>query len=346
MYAQQLSAFYLIALGLVPFITRRREMIIRACVGIGIALVVYAPWLVNIPSQLNKVGSYYWIPQPNLSRFFVMIRSFLAGWLEFPAALTLITLALANILVIFLVIQVIFYLRRPRRDKSERNLLLLVLWLFVAPVVLMWLFSQWRPVYLDRGLIPSALMLYMALAWLFTRGGLPRSVAGVLGTAGLVLVVIGLYTHYTWTTFPNSPFREADAYIRANWQDADVVVHQDKISALPMIYYDRELMQRYVGDVAGAPDDTLALPTQEMLGLLADACIQQAAQGAARIWYVTLERAEQESEILFEQTGTSTLNSELTWLNTHYTLSSEQHLNDLNIYLFTATNAALSTDCE
>jgi mannosyltransferase len=346
MYAQQLSAFYLVALGLVPFMTRQRETIIRACVGIGVSLIVYAPWLVNIPSQLNKVGSYYWIPQPDISRFFVTIRTFLAGWLEFPSAMTLITLALANILVIFLIIQVIFYLRRPRRAKSEHNLLLFVLWLFVTPVVLMWLFSQWRPVYLDRGLIPSALMLYMALAWLFTRGGLPRPVTAVLDAAGIVLVVIGLYIHYTWATFPNSPFREADAYIRANWQDTDVVVHQDKISALPMIYYDRELTQRYVADEAGASDDTLALPTQEMLGLLADACIQQAAQGAPRVWYITLERAEQESESLFQETGTSTLNNELTWLNTHYTLSSEQHLNDLNVYLFTATDAALSTDCE
>jgi mannosyltransferase len=346
MYAQQLSAFYLIALGLVPLVTRQREMIIRASVGIGIALVVYAPWLVNIPSQLNKVGSYYWIPQPDLSRFFVTVRTFLAGWLEFPSTTTLLTLALANILVIFLIIQVIFYRRRPRRDKSERNILLLVLWLFAAPIVLMWLISQWRPVYLDRGLIASALMLYMALAWLFTRGGLPRPVAGVLGAVGIALVVIGLYTHYTWATFPNSPFREADAYIRANWQENDVIVHQDKISALPMIYYDRELMQRYVGDEAGASDDTLALPTQEMLGLLASACLQEAAQSAPRVWYITLERAEQEAEILFQRTGTSTLNNELTWLNTHYSLASEQHLNDLNIYLFTTTDAVLSTDCE
>ena len=42
--------------------------------------------------------------------------------------------------------------------------LLFVLWLFAAPIGLMWLFSQVRPVYLDRGLIASALMLYIAFA--------------------------------------------------------------------------------------------------------------------------------------------------------------------------------------
>jgi hypothetical protein len=345
MYAQQLSAFYLVALGLVPFITRRRDLIMRVIVGTVIALLVYAPWLVNIPSQLNKVGSYYCIPQPDLSRFFITTRSFLVGWIEYRGTALLVTLALANILVIFLIIQVIFYLRRPRRDKAERNNLLLTLWLCGLPVVLMWLFSQWRPVYLDRGLIASAMMLYVALAWMFTRGGLPRPVAGVLGAIGLVLVAIGLPTQYTWATFPNSPFREADAYIREQWQDGDVIVHQDKISALPMIYYDRELTQRYIGDEAGASDDTLALPTQEALGLLADECLQVATQGAPRIWFITLDRAEQ--EVQAEETSEAAPIAELVWLNAHYTLADTQELNDLNIYLYVNPDpAALSADCE
>ncbi len=347
MYAQQLSAFYLIALGLVPFLAQRRDMIVRMCIGIGIALLVYAPWLVNIPSQLDKVGSYYWIAKPELSRFLVTTRTFLAGWLEFRDAALLITLALANILVIFLIVQVFFYLRRPRRDTSERWALFFVLWLFAAPVVLMWLISQWRPIYLDRGLIASALMLYLALAWLFTRSGLPRPVAVLLGTVGIVLAAIGLYTHYTWATFPNSPFRQADEYIRANWEEGDLVVHQDKISALPMIYYDRTLIQRYVGDEPGAPDDTLALPTQETLGLLADECLQRAARGGQRIWYITLTRAEQEAEEQFRETGASTLQDELTWLNSNYTLADQQQLNDLNIYLYSNPDTtALSAECE
>ncbi|NWF69834.1 MAG: glycosyltransferase family 39 protein [Chloroflexi bacterium] len=340
MYAQQLSAFYLLALGLVPLLARRRDLLLRVGVGAALAVVIYAPWMVNIPAQLNKVGAYYWIPQPTIAQFLVSARSFLAGWLQFQGALALLLFAAANILVVFLMVQVIFWLRRPRRSTTERPMLLLVLWLCGAPVLLMWLFSQWRPVYLDRGLIASALLLYLALAWLFTRSGLPRPVMALLGTIGLGIAAAGLLTHYTWNTFPNAPFRAADAYIREQWQEGDVLLHQDKVSALPMIYYGRDLPQRYLGDLPGAADDTLALPTQETLGLLAESCIQSAARGARRVWFVAFAGAEAE----IAAAENSVFGDQLLWLQTYYTLSAEQRFNDLIVYLY-IDPVEFSPDC-
>jgi hypothetical protein len=301
--------------------------------------------LVNIPSQLHKVGSYYWIAQPGVERFIITFRTLLAGWLEFRGVALLVTLLLANIFVIFLFVQVIFYLRR-RRDTAEQAALLFALWLFVMPMLLMWVFSQARPVYLERGLIASALMLYVALAWLLMRGGLPRPIASALGIAGGVLAAVGLYTHYTWATFPNSPFTDAVTYIGTQWQEGDVIVHQDKISALPMIYYERSLPQRYIGDEPGAPDDTLALPTQQTLGLLADACLPLAAQGAPRIWFITLDRAEAEAAVQLQTTGESILNTQMAWLNQFYALLEQQQLNDLNLYLYAHPASNVPTECE
>lgn len=342
MYAQQLAAFYLLALGLVPFISRRRDQIVGVLIGTAVAIVIYLPWLVNLPGQLGKVGSYYWIPVPGVANFLVTMRSFLAAFLQFPMPASMIAFALANIVVVFLAVQVLFYLRRPRRkSESDRSPLFFTLWLFAAPVALMWLFSQWRPVYLDRALLPSALMLYLALAWLFTRSGIPRPIAAVIGGMVLVLVGIGLYYHYTWAIFPNSPFREADTYISDHWQNGDIIVHQNKLTALPMIYYNRSLPQRYLRDLPGSPEDTLALPTQQALQLLADNCIQSASRDGQRVWFVVFADAPRQ----YKDAGRTDLQDAFDWLNAHYTAGETQEFNDLDLYLYTHRAADAPSEC-
>jgi mannosyltransferase len=344
MYTQQLSAFYLAALGLFPLLTRRRELFLRLCVGVIVALVLYLPWLINIPAQLAKVGSYYWLTAPELADVLVTLRSFTAGYLEFTGAAGLITLIAALLLVIFLIVQVVLYLRRPRRAtaQAEPAALLLTLWLFAVPIMLMWLFSQQRPVYLDRGLIGSALMLYAALGWLFTKGGLPRPIRIGLIAIGLIASVIGLYTHYTWAIFPNSPFQTASAYVQSQLQTGDVIVHQDKMSALPMIYYARDLPQYYLGDLPGASDDTLARPTQEALNLLAEPCIQAAVVGAQRVWWVVFPRAEQEAR---EQNAEGIL-SQIEWMRVHYREAERHSFNDLDVILYTDPDITIpSAEC-
>jgi uncharacterized membrane protein len=342
MYAQQLAAFYLVALGLVLLLARRREQIGGLMLGVAVALIVYAPWLVNLPGQLNKVGSYYWIPQPTLAQFFVTVRSFLAAYLQYPPPASLIAFALASIVVVFLPIQVVFYLRRPRRkSESDRDSLMFVLWLFATPVALMWLVSQVRPVYLDRALLGSALMLYIALAWLFTRSGIPRPVAVVIGGMGLILVGIGLYYQYTWNSFPNSPFPDALASIKADWQSGDVIVHQNKLSALPMIYYERDLPQRYLRDLPGSSEDTLALPTQQVLNLLAEVCVQAASRDGQRIWFVMFADAPRQYKV----SGRTDLQDAFDWLNAHYTQAEVRYFNDLDIYLFANRATGASSQC-
>jgi uncharacterized membrane protein len=341
MYTQQMAAFYLVALGLVPLLARRRDLFIRVLVGAGIAVVLYLPWLVNLPSQLAKVRSYYWIDKPGIGALLRTVFSFLVVNLDTPRSAFFPALAAAVFLLIFMVIQVILYLRRRR--ALDRHPLLFVLWLAGAPVLLMWLVSQIQPVYLERSLLPSALMLYVALAWFFTRGGLPRPIAGVFAVLGLALVGVGLYYQYTWATFPNSPFRDAAAYMRANLQPGDVVIHQNKLSALPTVYYDRTLPQHYIGDAPGSPEDTLATPTQQALKLPADACAAMAAVGAKRVWWVVFHFAEQQYNDATPPRPE--FNQAVSWLNTHYTAGETQHFNDLDVTLYSDPRGSWGADC-
>jgi mannosyltransferase len=339
MYTQQLAVFYLATLGLVPLVARRKDQIIRLAVGVGVALVVYLPWLVNLPGQLAKVQSYYWLSPPNIAQPLLTVRSFLVVNLDIPTPFSMIGFLGALFILLFLVIQVVLYLRR--RYNPDRKRLLLVVWLAAVPPMLMWLVSQVQPVYLERALLPSALMLYVALAWMFMRGGLPRPVVGIVGEIGLVLVGIGLYHQYTWATFPNSPYEQAAEAIRGQWQEGDIIIHQNKLSALPTIFYARDLRQRYLGDKPGSSEDTLALPTQQVLGLLADNCIQAASQGAKRIWWVVYDFAEEQ----YLASGRIELLRTFAWLDSHYTQTAELHFNDLNVVLYTDPRGEWSEDC-
>lgn len=342
MYTQQLAAFYLMAIGLVPLLARRWRKLPYMALGTGIALIVYFPWLLNIPSQLEKVNSYYWIDQPGIATPFVTLYIFFTGFTEIQPPASLIALMGAAFILLFFLAQIALYLRKPRRrSESDIKPLGFVLWLFAAPIALMWLVSQVQPVYLDRALIGSAVMLYLALGWLFTRGGVPRIIAGLLALIGFTVAGIGLWAHYTFDDFPNSPFNDAVAHIRENQTEGDVVVHGNKLTALPMVYYGRDLDQRYIGDRPGAPEDTLALPTQEALQLLADACIAEASAGGERVWFVVFDRAESQ----YAAAGRTELSDAIGWLEGNYTLTDTLRFNDLLVYRYADPSPTIETDC-
>lgn len=333
MYTQQLAAFYLAALGFVPLLARRWRQMLGLMTGALVAVVAYLPWLVNLPSQFEKVRAYYWLTPPNPARPLLTLRTFAAAALDIPPPASMIAALGGLFLALFLAIQVILYLRR--RVHPDRAPLLFTLWLAAAPPALMWLVSQWQPLYLERALLPSALLFYLALAWLLTRGGLPHPVAALIGGVMLILAGIGLFYHYTWAQFPNSPFPAAAAHIRANWQADDVIVHQNKLSALPLVFYARDLPQRYLGDAPGSPEDTLALPTQQTLGLLADACMQAASSGAQRVWWVVFADAERQ----YTGQGRPELAEAQAWLAAHYREAENIVFTDLNVILYEAVAA-------
>lgn len=339
MYIQQLSAFYLVALALVPLLARRRAQFIGVFVGATVAIIVYLPWLVNLPGQFSKVRSYYWLTPPALARPLLTLRSFLVVNLDFPAPASVIGFLGALFIILFLSVQIVLYLRRRR--QADRKPILFTVWLSTSPLVLIWLVSQVQPVYLERALLPSALILYLLLGWLFTRSGLPRPIIGVIGFVGLILVCVGVYYHYSWATFPNSPFDDAVAYIEDSWRPGDVVVHQNKLTALPSIFYNHTLSQRYLADIPGSTEDTLALPTQEALRLLADSCIQSASRDGERVWFIVFADAEQQ----YQEANRPEYRETMEWLNTNYMLAEQQHFNDLNVYLFDSRAVERSTEC-
>ncbi|MBN1201176.1 MAG: glycosyltransferase family 39 protein [Anaerolineae bacterium] len=349
MYTHQLSGFFLLALGLLPLLARDRRRMIQTALAALLALALYLPWLGYLPDQFGKLRQY-WVQKPNVLHIWLALRSFISVNLDFSAGWWLPTFLLAAVLTVFLLYRAyaVLHVRRGAAPDDDRLALGWALWLAFMPMVGMWIASYLlQPLFLPRALLPSAVMFYIALAWLFMRGGMPRAVVGLLVTGWLVVIGFSLVTHYTWDTFPTPPFDGAADYLAKQAASDDVIVHGNKITALPMEYYDRDLPQRFVRDIPGSGSDTLALPTQRMLGLLADQCVAEAANGAPRVWYVAFEQLEDEMIDLVDDDPANARYDSLSWLRAHYTKAQVKSFNDLDVYLFTGPDAdALNAICD
>ncbi|MBN2305421.1 MAG: glycosyltransferase family 39 protein, partial [Anaerolineae bacterium] len=115
MYVQQLAAFYLLALGLLPFLKRDRSLIARTVLASLLALVLYLPWMLNLPDQLGKLRQY-WVQKPNILHIWLVLRSFVSVNLDFGAGWWLPTFLLAAVLTVFVLYRAYPLLRGKTRN--------------------------------------------------------------------------------------------------------------------------------------------------------------------------------------------------------------------------------------
>jgi mannosyltransferase len=327
LYAHNLGAFVLLALHLL-FVARRRWWHRLAALILAdlVALVLFAPWLVGVlPGQVGFVGREYWLAPPGVEE---VVRAVMLPVLTFyePVPVWLLSLGLftSTLLLILLAL-------RAWRTRSRAGWFLLLCW---VPVLSLMVVSRWRPVYLERALLPSALFYLCAAGWLLVRGGLPRLLR--LGLAVLLAATTAgsLGVHYTYARFPRPPFDQLDALLRSRVAPGEVVIHDNKLTYFPAHYYDPHLPQTFCPDLPGTGSDTLALPTQEALDLFATPISQTVDSGVKGVWYVAFDRTWGEHRALGYADAPNRA-----WLRAHCLQEGEvQAVADLQIYHF--------VDCE
>lgn len=289
------------------------------------AAFLYLPWLVHLPSQMAKVDQSYWIAAPDLYRLLSLVLAFVTN-------IPLRTELLAPGLFAALAIVVLALVQTVREvtqldERSAAGLWMLYL-AFCAPLM-MFAFSQWKPVYLERALLPAGTMFLVWIAWILTSARAVRATRILMGCALVLGFGLGLFHHLTYSGFPYAPFSDLSGALRSRLQPGDVIVHSSKLSMLPLVYYDRQLPMAYVGDPAGSGIDTLAPSTQEVLNLEASPDLTSAIGSAHRVWFLIFSESNQE----YVRAGYSQ-HPQLAFLVERYSEYELQHWGALDVYLF------------
>jgi hypothetical protein len=288
-------------------------------------LILFAPWLSILPGQLGKIQQAYWVQRPDLTTIIQTFLVFHFGYdnQALPTWLLPPALFLSLLIPAFLALRLI-RARAPHRWSLAYVLLLL---LAISPPLVVFVLSQIRPIYIVRAFLPSALAYYVLVAAVLGPRTIPRPIRWALMLSAMTIAVASLVNHYTYALFPRSPFDEAAAYLRANYQPGDAIVHSNKLTFLPTHYYDRSLPQAFIADEPGSPSDTLAYPTQQALGLFATPDLAMAAEGHGRVWLVIFQRAIDEYLAL----GYGE-HPHQAWLEQHCVRTSTATFNDLSVY--------------
>lgn len=323
-YTHNLAAFYLITLAAIPLFTKDWKSLRAVVVSSGLAIILYLPWLVHLPSQFAKIVQSYWIERPGGEKFFTLLLTY-TTYLPLPDSWILPATFVSLLIFSLALWQTIKSRRRENFIKG-----FLVFYLTFAPPILVFLISQWKPVFLERTFLPSGVIYCIWVAWALLETNLPPKIGWIALSAIIIVFITGIFQYMAYVDFPYGPFQEMGAYLNKNRQTGDVIVHSNKLSLLPSIYFNRSLPQEFIGDLPGGQSDTLAPSTQVVLGLEEQPDLEAVTSKASRIWLIIFKRSIDE----YTRAGHPT-HDHIAWLNEHYRFDHKEDWGSLKLYLYT-----------
>jgi uncharacterized membrane protein len=333
MYTHVLAIVFLVPLVFTIYIFQRSDRWPRVLLGVGVASLVYLPWALQLPAQLSKVASAYWIERPSLASLFQVVLGFITG-LPLSGVQLGIGLFLSLTCVTFLCL--ILWRVIVLNGLYRRTIIWLVS-LAIIPVALLYSISQVQPVFILRGLLPSGVMFLSLAGACLARSWVKESVRVILAAAMLLAFLLGQMAHYQYAGFPYAPFPAVGQFLREEANPGSVILHSNKLTMLPQVYYTEDLPQSYLADIPGSGQDTLARPTQEVLGLLAEPNVLTAVRDADEVYFLIFKQEVME----YEQTATGS-HPALLWLQTYYDQTNVMDWGDLRLYTFSLDSSQLS----
>ena len=288
-------------------------------------MIIYSPWLTQLPAQFTKVNAAYWMERPGPEKLFTLLLVYLPN-LPLPEILLLPGLLFAMLTVALAAYQTY---RAARQKLPGANHGLWLACLSFGPPLLLWLISQFLPIYVERALLPSHVFFCIWLAWALTRTQLPRPVQVTAFALVLASGSMGIYQHLSYNGFPYGSYAALDNSLRGRMETGDVIIHSSKLSYLPSFYFDRDLPQSFIADPAGSGTDTLSTATMQTLSLNAAKDVESATVDASRVWYIIFQRSIDE----LKDQGRNTF-PDLEYLGKNFELESVEEWDDLRLYLF------------
>jgi 4-amino-4-deoxy-L-arabinose transferase-like glycosyltransferase len=322
MYSHNLAVFVLVVPDLFLLIRRQWKLLSRLLAAQALIGMLSLPWLWMLPGQIAKIQNAFWTPRPGLVEIIQAVIMFTAT-LPLPG----IWLVIGAIVSIQVALMVIIEGFRSRKKNSGMDLL--GAFAILPPVMLFIVSYIMRPVFVPRAFFFSSLAFY-GLAGSLVVKNWPKG-PGVLIGAGFVLAAfIALPYQYTFNEFPRSPFDQASIFLAQNIQPGDIVVHDDKLSYFPCLYFTRSLPQTFLADEPGSANDTLAVQTQQAMQIYPAVDIQSAVGSHQQVYFVVFRQTIQE----YQAAGSGD-HPQIAWLKQHYRLETQVAFNDLEIFKFT-----------
>jgi mannosyltransferase len=322
MYSHNLAVFSIVAPNFL--LVFRREwrflrLLLLAQVVIGL---LWLPWLLIVPLQIAKIQTAFWTPVPGILQLLQAIITFhtnlpLPEWfLPIAVFTSLLTMTL------------VFY-ESVKIARGNRNIQALLLFTLLPPLLLFIVSYMMRPLFVPRAIMLSSL-IYYALAGRVVSEARNRVIAPLLCLLIILPAVVSLPSQYTFESFPRSPFKTAADDLASLRSNGDVIVHDNKLSYFPMVFYQPLLSQEFIADPPGSHNDTLAVGTQQAMGIFPIPDMETAIGSLKHVWFVVFERAIEE----YIATGHPN-HPQLAWLMQRFNLAGLRTYNDLLIYEFT-----------
>ena len=213
-YTHNLAAAYLLALALWPLLTGEWRTLRRVTLaGLG-AVALYVPWLVNLPAQLAKVSHAYWIAGPGIHRLLTLPLAFVANLPVQPNMLGIALFASLGATALALLVGFRGAKKEPERYRGSYWML----YLSFGPPLILFVFSQWTPVYLERALIASGVTFCIWLASSLTSPSLTSGGRWILASLLVLGFGVGLWQHLSYRGFPYAPFDSISTDLRSRLQ--------------------------------------------------------------------------------------------------------------------------------
>jgi hypothetical protein len=302
--------------------TRNRQSILAVALSGIAAMILYLPWLVKMPAQLTKVQVSYWVEKPTIARIFTTLLSYVTG-LPLPDLFLPVGLFISILVTSIAGWQTIQAFRTKQPGAMRAGWLL---YLAIIPALILFVISQWTPVFIERALLVCGGVFILWVAWSLIATKLPK----IIQITSIFLLFIGFsignYEHATYSGFPYGPFEEITNLFRKEMSADTIIIHSNKLSMIPAFYFDKTLPQIYITDQPGSSTDTLAPETRSVLEIPSSANIQSAAGDHLHIWFVIFNKAIEESQ----SRGLAT-HPHIEWLESNYTLISSRINNELLI---------------
>jgi mannosyltransferase len=322
MYSHNLAIFVLVVPDLFLLFSRQWKLLGRLVAAQVLIGGLALPWLGLVPGQIAKIQQAFWTPQPGIVEIIQAV-------IMLSAALPLPGIWLIIVAILSLQIVVMVTIETWRARKHNRELALLAAFAVLPPVMLFIVSYIMRPVFVPRAFFFSSLAFYGIAGSLVVKNW-PKGPGVLIGAGFILAACIALPYQSTFNEFPRSPFDRAAVYLQQNLQPGDIVVHDNKLSYFPSLFFDRELPQTFLPDASGTSNDTLAVASQQAMQIYPAKDIQSAAGSHPQVYFVVFSQTIQEYMAAGEDD-----HPQLAWLKQHYRLDGHVSFNDLEIYKFT-----------